>query len=80
MVVVGQPGQYFYQFLVDGEWTISSSDPLDEDAEGHVCNVVSVIGSAEPSDIILICLQISVVSHTVYVDPIIILTVDPLFR
>jgi len=35
-----QPGAYFYQFLVDGRWSVSGNSSVEPDEQGHLSNKV----------------------------------------
>lgn len=35
-----QPGEYSYQFLVDGQWRTSASNVVEPDEQGHLCDKV----------------------------------------
>jgi hypothetical protein len=35
-----QPGAYFYQFLVDGQWSVSDNSIVEPDEQGHLSNKV----------------------------------------
>ncbi|DBB07742.1 TPA: hypothetical protein ACH3X3_009162 [Trebouxia sp. C0006] len=36
------PGAYFYQFLVDGQWSVSGNSTVEPDEQGHLSNKVIV--------------------------------------